>query len=327
MATRWPFGATGRPGSVQTRTVMEDRSPRLRIGQLAARTGVPPERLRKWESRYELLAPRRSPGGFRVYSLDDEQRVRLMERHLSRGYAASEAAELAKEGVVAPSPARLAGTLPARVAERSHRLLRGALANFDEGAAQRALDDLFNAFTLEAVLRDAVLPFLREVGDAWAAGEATPGQEHFASTIIEARLMTLTRGWGTGDGPRALLACPQGERHTLGLLAFGIALSRRGWRVIYLGADTPAASLAHAADKTRPDITVLAAAQARAFAHQADGLSEVADVHALALAGAGATERIVASIGALHVTTDPVTAAQEIDAAKKNRPAARAGAK
>src|SRR5690348_1279280 len=128
---------------------MEDRSPRFRIGQLAARTGVPPERLRKWEARYGLLGPERSPGGFRVYSLDDEQRVRLMERHLSRGYAASEAAVLAKEGVVAPSPARLGPTLPARVTQRSHRLLHTALADYDEGVAQRALDDLFGAFTVE----------------------------------------------------------------------------------------------------------------------------------------------------------------------------------
>src|SRR3954463_2765686 len=161
---------------------MEDRSPRFRIGQLAARTGVPPERLRKWESRYALLAPKRSSGGFRVYSPEDEQRVRLMERHLARGYAASEAAQLAKEGVVSPSPARLRSELSSRVVARSHRLLRKALADFDEGAAQRALDDLFSAFTVEAVLRDALLPFLREVGEAWARGETTPGQEHFAAS-------------------------------------------------------------------------------------------------------------------------------------------------
>src|SRR5215212_211978 len=122
------FGQRIRPGSVQTPRVMEDRSPRFRIGQLAARTGVPPERLRKWESRYGLLKPARSKGGFRVYSLEDEHRVRLMERHLARGYAASEAAELAKEGVVSPSPARLTPRLPERVVERSTRLLRIALA-------------------------------------------------------------------------------------------------------------------------------------------------------------------------------------------------------
>jgi hypothetical protein len=35
------------------------------------------------------------------------------------------------------------------------------------------------------VVRDAILPFLRSVGEAWAEGEVTPGQEHFASTTIE----------------------------------------------------------------------------------------------------------------------------------------------
>src|SRR3954462_648307 len=235
---------------------MEDRSPRFRIGQLASRTGVDPELLRKWESRYALLEPERSSGGFRLYSREDEPRVRLMRRHLARGYAAAEAAELAREGVVAPSPARLTPRLPAGVLRRSSRLLRKGPGDFDEGAAQRALDDLFEAFTLDAVLRDGILPFLREIGDAWAAGRATPGQEHFASTIVEARLLSLTRGWGSGSGPRALLGCPEGERHTLGLLAFGLALSRRGWRITYLGGDTPTASLAHAAAKTAPATTV-----------------------------------------------------------------------
>src|SRR3712207_9112792 len=35
----------------------------------------------------------------------------------------------------------------------------------------------------------------------------------------------------TGVGPRAVLACPPGERHDLGLLCFTIALRHRGWRV------------------------------------------------------------------------------------------------
>jgi DNA-binding transcriptional MerR regulator len=81
---------------------MEDRAPRFRIGQLADRTGIDRERLRKWETRYSLLDPERTDGGFRIYSLEDERRVRLMQRHLGRGYSAAEAAELAREGVVSP---------------------------------------------------------------------------------------------------------------------------------------------------------------------------------------------------------------------------------
>src|SRR5258705_2481174 len=168
---------------------MEDRSALLRIGRLAARTGISPERLRAWETRYGLLEPGRSIGNFRLYSREDERRVRLMQRHLARGFAAAEAAELARNGIVSPTPARLAERVPPTVVEHSISLTRRALDAYDEGAAERALDELFRAFTIEAVVHDTVPPLLRAIGDAWARGEATPGQEHFASTLIHARLM------------------------------------------------------------------------------------------------------------------------------------------
>jgi MerR family transcriptional regulator, light-induced transcriptional regulator len=299
---------------------MEDRSPRFRIGQLATRTGVDPERLRKWESRYALMEPERSSGGFRLYSPADERRVRLMQRHLARGYAAAEAAELAREGVVSPAPARLTERLPTAVVGRSRALFRRSLRGYDEAAAQRALDDLFQAFTVDAVLRDAILPFLHELGESWEAGETTPGQEHFASTIISARLLRMTVGWGTGSGRRALLACPAGERHTLALVAFGLALSRRGWRITYLGADTPAASIAHAAETIDPAVVVLAASRRRWFAREADALASIAEKRRLYIAGAGAGNALADRLGAGHLRADPVTAAAEIAAEKRVDP-------
>jgi DNA-binding transcriptional MerR regulator len=299
---------------------MEDRTPRYRIGQLAARTGVERERLRKWETRYALLEPGRSDGGFRLYSLEDERRVRLMQRHLARGYAAAEAAGLAVEGLISPAPARFTERLPERMARRVIAALRQATRDYDEAAAQRALDDLFKAFTTDAVLRDGILPFLREIGEAWAGGRLTPAQEHFASAIIEARLVSMTKGWGSGSGPRALLACPEGERHTLGLITFGIALSRRGWRITYLGADTPTESIAHAADHTAPALVVLAAARPRRFTAAAPALAKLAAKHRVALAGAGATRGTARRLGAERMPTDPVTAAAEIAAEKRIGP-------
>jgi MerR family transcriptional regulator, light-induced transcriptional regulator len=295
---------------------MEDRTPRFRIGQLAARTGVARERLRKWEARYRLLEPTRSEGGFRLYSLEDERRVRLMQRHLARGYAAAEAAELAIEGLVSPAPARMTERLPTAVVARAHGLLRQAMREYDEAAAQRALDDLLKAFTIDAVLRDAILPFLREIGERWAAGRATPGQEHFASTIIEARLLSMTKGWGSGSGPRALLACPAGERHTLGLIVFGIALSRRGWRITYLGADTPGESIARAADHIGPTLVTLSSVRPRWYSAAMPALTEIAEGHRLVLAGAGATKAGASRAGAECTASDPVTLAAEIVVAK-----------
>jgi DNA-binding transcriptional MerR regulator/methylmalonyl-CoA mutase cobalamin-binding subunit len=300
---------------------MEDRSPRYRIGQLATRTGVRPERLRAWESRYDLLEPQRSDGGFRLYSHQDEQRVRLMQRHLQRGFAAAEAAELARNGIVSPSPVRISRAIPVAVVERSFGLLRHAFEEFDESTGTQALDDLFAAYTVEAVLRDAIVPFLGQLGEAWAVGRATAGQEHFATALIQGRLAALARGWGTGSGPRALLACPACERHTLGLIIFGIALSRRGWRVTYLGEDTPAASLAHAARKVQPSIVVVAAAQARWFDECAGGLTRIGMKHALVIAGAGSGIEMAGRLGAVLLDADPVTAAGTLTPGEQKRPA------
>ena len=54
---------------------------------------------------------------------------------------------------------------------------------------------------------------------------------------------------GPRRGPRALLACPSGERHDFGLIILGLALRDRGWRVTFLGPDTPIETLAAAADQ------------------------------------------------------------------------------
>jgi MerR family regulatory protein len=59
--------------------------PLLRIGDLSRRLGVSDHVLRAWESRYGLLRPRRSPGGFRLYSEADESRVRRMQAYITEG--------------------------------------------------------------------------------------------------------------------------------------------------------------------------------------------------------------------------------------------------
>ena len=71
--------------------VSESR-PLLRIGELSRRLGVSDHVLRAWESRYGLLQPLRSAGGFRLYSEADESRVRRMQAYLAGGLSAAEAA-------------------------------------------------------------------------------------------------------------------------------------------------------------------------------------------------------------------------------------------
>jgi DNA-binding transcriptional MerR regulator len=277
----------------------------FRIGELARRTGVSPDALRVWERRYGLLRPERSEGGYRLYSAEDELRVREMVRHLDGRVPAGEAARLVLEG--AP-----AGDEASPQIRSASTQLREALDRFDDAAAQSALDGLFGSLSFETVAREVILPYLRELGDRWERGEASVAQEHFASIVIRGRLLALARGWDRGTGPRALLACTPGEQHELGLLVFGLALRQHGWCITYLGADTPVETLGTAADQLHPDAVVVITLTPERLQPIRKDLAELAARSRLLLAGAGADEKFAQVVGADLLNGGPVDAAAEL---------------
>src|SRR5215208_5309257 len=273
----------------------------LRIGELSRRSGVSPELLRAWERRYGLLRPRRSPGGLRLYASADLERVREMQRHMTHGMAAREAAALVGQ-VTAEAAPRRTGVV-AFDPDHARERLGDALESFDEARAQGVFDELLSTATVDALLSAVVMPYLHDLGDRWERGELSVAQEHFASNVLRGRLLGLARGWGRGTGPRALLACPEGEWHDLGLIAFGLALRERGWRIDYLGSNTPIESIAETATAIRPALLVLSAVTSEAFRD----LGPLAG-QTVALAGAGAREIDTG----LALTGDPVAEADRV---------------
>ena len=287
--------------------VSESR-PLLRIGELSRRLGVSDHVLRAWESRYGLLQPVRSAGGFRLYSEADESRVRRMQAYLAGGLSAAEAARAVLGG---DAGAHTGGPhLFTSAAGEPSAVFRQALDAFDEPAAQAVLDRLLADLSLPTVLRDVVLPYLAELGERWRRGTATVAMEHFATNIIRGRLAGLARGWGGGHGPQALLACPPGELHDMALMAFGIVLNRHGWRIGYLGTNTPVGELERAAGASRPELVVLAATLPETLEPLRPELAGLARRAPLALAGPGTTPQFASEVGARLMADDPVTEAE-----------------
>jgi methanogenic corrinoid protein MtbC1 len=325
----------------------EARASGARIGELGRRVGVSEHLLRVWERRYGVLKPVRTPGGQRLYSAADEDRVRRMQAYLAAGLAPAQAAGAAldEEGALGPAAERR----PGPGAERAPRgspgpaggpgadpaagpdaqaaiasppggragaatALAACLVSFDEPGAQSMLDGLFARYTVEAVLRDVVMPCLRGIGERWAAGTVTIGAEHFASNLLRGRLAALAQGWGRGIGPRAVLACAPGEQHDLPLFILGIVLHRNGWRVEYLGADTPVADVAAAVTATGADLAVITSMVPAPLDRAAASLAGLAAAVPLALGGPGATRAAADAAGARLLDGDPVTAAETMPA-------------
>ena len=274
----------------------------LRIGELARRTGVATELLRAWERRYGLLTPDRTESGYRLYSDDDVHRVRRMRELLATGLSAAEAARQAVSEP--PAPAELA---PAAASME----LRYALERLDDADAHAAFDRLLADYSADAVLSGVVLPLLRELGTGWERGEISVAQEHFASNLLRGRLLGLARGWDRGAGPRAVLACPPGERHDLGLVIFGLALRELGWRITFLGADTPPDTLDETVRRLQPQALVLAVTDGARLPGVAETASRLRGVDtAIWIGGAGAGE-----VEGAHVLDgSPLEAAQQVAA-------------
>ena len=263
----------------------------LNIAALAKRTGVAPDTLRKWEQRYRILQPTRTAGGQRRYSERDVARVEWLRERLQEGYRISEAASLLGT----------AGATPARSAVEHLKGMLDALDDVEPEVIGLRLDQAFALLgvdeTFEAVLR----PLLQAVGERWAEGTVTVAEEHLVSEAVRSRLGHLLADAGGGVHGVAVLACAPGERHELGLMMAAIALRRDGWKVVYLGADTPFADALALAERTSARVLGISLATAA----PADAVEQalragVPDGLSLVLGGAGATPALARKLGAVH---------------------------
>lgn len=285
----------------------------IRIGELAKRAGVSAEVLRAWERRYGVLHPDRTEGGFRLYGDADVARIRRMRALIDDGMSPAQAARVVTSGDAGAVPAER--PLPVELVETLER----ALLALDATTAHDAIDALLGAVTVETFIRDAVLPIVRQIGDRWARGEITVAHEHFVSNLIRGRLLGLAVGWDRGPGRLAVLACAPGEQHDIGLIAFGIALARHGWRICYLGQNTPAESLASVARSERADVVVVSSIDAKRLAEAAGELRPLARHLVVAIGGAGASEDAAKKIHAKLLPHDAIEAARQLGTQSSSR--------
>lgn len=119
---------------------------------------------------------------------------------------------------------------------------------------------------LDALYPDVLTTLLVDTGLSWQTGTTRVWEEHFASsvirTIIESLSIDVARAAAEvpSQDRTALLACPTGEQHDLGLRMLADRLTLRGWNAYFLGADTPAAEVIAAAKSLGADLVALSAA-------------------------------------------------------------------
>ncbi len=228
------------------------------IGAAARSLGVSEARLRNWERRYGVPCPARSESGRRLYSEAEMAMLHRMAAYLAAGFPAAQAAEAAqRESESALAPAlRLEPALNPLATE-----LFAAAGRLDAAAVSEMVARAAGEAGWEAALPTIIFPALVFVGRAWERGELAAAHEHLLSECVRSELMaSIVRVPRPGPGqPLVLLACPEEERHEVGLLALRLFLLEESLRVLYLGTDLPLDALVDAVAATRPAAVCLAA--------------------------------------------------------------------
>ena len=258
------------------------------VKAVVRQTGIKPDTLRAWQRRYGLPSPRRSTGGHRLYSQRDIDTIKWLTARQQEGLSIKRAVDQWRQievdgrdplqepaanvaRGVAPPPLHAGGITLQKMRED----WLGACLAYDEQRATLILNQAFALYPPETVALELLQRAVAQVGEGWYRGDVTVQQEHFCSAQIVRRLETLVMASPPPSRPgRILVACPTEEHHIIGPLLLTFLLRRRGWEVIYLGANVPTEQLETTVAATRPQLAIMAAQQL----HTAATLAEAAVV-------------------------------------------------
>jgi MerR family transcriptional regulator, light-induced transcriptional regulator len=236
------------------------------VKHAAAMTGIPADTLRMWERRYSVVEPVRSDSGYRLYDDAAIARLTAMQALVAAGWSPRLAAQQVRSGTTAGPMADPPSTdrrlvEPPPVDEEPFGDLDALVAlasDFDAGALQRLLTEMFRRDDFETVAERWLMPALLRLGTAWHSGEVTVAGEHFVSAAVQRQLAAAFDGAPVNTGaPRVLVGLARGSRHELGVLAFAVALRRAGVDVVYVGGDLPAETWVVTATGQHPDAVVI----------------------------------------------------------------------
>lgn len=255
---------------------MYSTTPTFNLKVVLKETGLAADTLRAWERRYGLPAPNRTAGGHRLYSQRDIETIKWLMKRQEEGLSISRAVDLWNERMASgtdPLAEQQKTTGPAlnlpmqyQAADTTIDALRAAwieaCMEFNESQAEQSLNQAFSMFPVEVVCLDLLQKGMSEIGERWYGNRASVQQEHFASGLAMRRLdALLSASPAPTRTQNIVVGCPPDEWHTFTPLLLALLLRRRGWNVVYLGANVPSAQFGDTVQNLNADLVVLVAQQ------------------------------------------------------------------
>lgn len=107
---------------------------------------------------------------------------------------------------------------------------------------------------------DELGPAISRLGALWECGDVSVLEEHVASERVSRALAQTSDALPVSErGPLCLLACAEGDEHTLGLSLAELCLREAGWATLWAGRRTPLSDLVNAIEQGEIGMVALSA--------------------------------------------------------------------
>jgi methanogenic corrinoid protein MtbC1 len=185
----------------------------------------------------------------------------------------------------------------------------------DLAAAERLIEGV----DVRTLYLEVLQPALYEIGRRWEEAEISVAQEHLATATTQSLMARLAERLDGGPrrDRRALVACAEGELHSIGVRMVADFLEADGWDVLFVGALSPPVAVAELAAAQAVDVVALSAALPQRLpeiARAVEALRALETVPVIAVGGQafGGDADVAIRTGADIYAPDAATFAQEL---------------
>ena len=224
------------------------------MSDIVTLTDIKAHTLRKWESRYSFLEPKRTQTNIRYYT-DDQLRLLLNIGILLRNGHRISHIDKMSEQELHDSVSRI--LLEAEPQDDINALILCMLEMNESGFNEIMSRHIMRSGLLKTVVT-LIYPFLNHVGVLWGTNKAMPAQEHFMSNLIKQKILSAIDAIPApkDQAPKIVLFLMEGESHEIGLLLGYYLAKELGWTTYYLGQNVPLSDINEVMNLVKPQLAL-----------------------------------------------------------------------
>ncbi|WP_372950748.1 B12-binding domain-containing protein [Mariniphaga sp.] len=130
----------------------------------------------------------------------------------------------------------------------------------DHRTSSEIVSEMMNkSVPLKEIYEEILKPALYKIGELWEENKISVATEHLASAIVESLLneIYLKQNSSKKSEKTAIVTCLENEHHQIGARMVSDVFELNGWKVYFLGANTPKNDLMNYIQMVKPQIVAI----------------------------------------------------------------------